>query len=50
MEKDPETARKWLLRAAEGGDQWAKDFLERLKIDSPAAPAKPTETAEKAAP
>ena len=34
MEKDPETARKWLLRAAEGGDQWAKDILERMKKDS----------------
>ena len=38
VEKDPETARKWLLRAAEGGDQWAKDFLERLKKDSNAPP------------
>jgi len=38
VEKDPETARKWLLRAAEGGDQWAKDVLERLKKDSTAAP------------
>ena len=50
VEKDPETARKWLLRAAEGGDQWAKDFLERMKKDSTAAPAKPAETAEEAAP
>ncbi|MBQ3810380.1 MAG: SEL1-like repeat protein, partial [Kiritimatiellae bacterium] len=38
VEKDPETARKWLLRAAEGGDPWAKDFLERLKKDSDAPP------------
>ena len=38
VEKDPETARKWLLRAAEGGDQWAKDFLKRLKKDSNAPP------------
>ncbi len=38
VEKDPETARKWLLRAAEGGDPWAKDFLERLKKDSNAPP------------
>ena len=50
VEKDPETARKWLLRAAEGGDRWAKDFLKRLKKNSPAAPAKPAETAEEAAP
>ena len=35
VEKDPETARKWLLRAAKGGDQWAKDFLERLKAPRP---------------
>lgn len=38
VEKDPETARKWLLRAAEGGDPWAKDFLERLKNKSSAKP------------
>ena len=38
VEKDPETARKWLLRAAEGGDQWAKDFLARLKKGSSAEP------------
>ena len=39
VEKDPETARKWLLRAAEGGDQWAKDILERLKTQSSVEPA-----------
>ena len=38
VEKDPEEARKWLLRAAEGGDQWAKDVLKRLKKDSNAPP------------
>ena len=40
VEKDPETARKWLLRAAEGGDQWAKDLLERMKNKSSEEPAK----------